>query len=181
MPPPVPRIAPARAQDLDATLEIERRAFGREDEARLVAALLQDPTAQPCLSLLAFIADRPVGHVLFTALHLATTAGTIVCSILAPLAVVPERQRAGVGRALIERGAELLAARGVSLVFVLGDPAYYGRHRFEPAVPHGLLPPYTVTPEDAWRVRPLAPGVLGQHRGTLQCAAALAHPEYWRE
>jgi putative acetyltransferase len=105
----------------------------------------------------------------------------IACSILAPLAVVPAFQRRGVGRALIEHGARVLAESGVKLIFVLGDPAYYTRCGFGPATPHGLRAPYPIVPEEAWMVRSLVPGLLGKVEGTVACAASLARPEYWRE
>jgi putative acetyltransferase len=49
------------------------------------------------------------------------------------------------------------------------------------AVPHGLHAPHPITPEEAWMVRPLRPGVLGSDRGTVRCAHALAAEHYWRE
>ncbi|MCL4696850.1 MAG: N-acetyltransferase [Burkholderiaceae bacterium] len=175
------RIVEASATDSDAVLSIERAAFARDDEAALVADLLRDPTAQPSLSLLAFLEDKPVGHVLFTRVVLAGASHPAPAAILAPLAVVPEYQRRGVGRALIEQGASLLAASGVQLLFVLGDPAYYARSGFVPAVPSGLRAPYPIVPEEAWRVRALAADVLGSVSGVVACAESLAKPEYWRE
>jgi putative acetyltransferase len=175
------RIVEASAADADAVLSVERAAFAREDEAALVAALLQDPTAQPSLSLLAFWDNKPVGHVLFTYAVLAGASRQAPASILAPLAVVPEFQRQGVGRALIEHGASLLAASGMQLLFVLGHPAYYTRCGFTPAVPYGLRAPYPIVPEEAWMVRPLAPSVLGSVTGIIACAESLAKPAYWRE
>jgi putative acetyltransferase len=175
------RIVQASAADTDAVLSVERAAFAREDEAELVAALLQDHTAQPSLSLLAFWENKPAGHVLFTRVVLAGPSRQVPASILAPLAVVPELQRQGVGRALIEHGANLLAASGTQLLFVLGDPAYYTRCGFTPAVPHGLRAPYPIVPEEAWMVRPLAPNILGSVTGVIACAESLAKPEYWHE
>lgn len=95
--------------------------------------------------------------------------------------MVPESQRRGVGRALIEHGVDRLAAEGVQLVFVLGDPAYYTRCGFVPATPLGLRAPYPIEPEPAWRVRALVPDLLGAVEGTVACATTLARPEYWRE
>ncbi len=175
------RIVEASAADSDAVLGVERAAFAREDEAALVAALLQDPTAQPSVSLLAFLANKPVGHGLFTKAVLADASRHVSAAILAPLAVVPGFQRRGVGRALIEHGASMLAASGVRLIFVLGDPAYYTRCGFAPAGPHGLRAPYPIVPEEAWMVRPLVPNVLGSGTGVITCAECLAKPEYWRE
>lgn len=115
-----------RDGDLEDVLRVERLAFGRDDEADLVVDLLRDPTARPLLSLLSEREGRCVGHFLFTAIELVGAATPVACSILAPLAVLPEVQGTGVGRGLIEEGCRIFAERGVGLVFVLGDPDYYG-------------------------------------------------------
>ena len=175
------RIVQAGPADFNALLSVERAAFARDDEAELVAALLQDPTAQPSLSLLAFMVNKPVGHVLFTNVVLAGASRHVPVAILAPLAVLPEFQRQGVGRALIEQGASMLTASGVQLLFVLGDPAYYTRCGFVPAATYGLCAPYPIVPEEAWMVRPLAPNILGSVTGVITCAESMAKPEYWRE
>lgn len=175
------RIVVATEADLHAVLSVERAAFAREDEAALVADLLQDPSAQPSLSLLAFLQDKPVGHVLFTKAVLGGASREVPAAILAPLAVLPEFQRQGVGRALIEHGASLLAASGVQLLFVLGHPGYYTRRGFVPAFPFGLRAPYPIVPEEAWMVRPLVPDVLGTVTGVIACPESMAKPEYWRE
>jgi len=62
------------------------------DEAELVAALLEDPTAQPMVSLLAEVDGRAVGHVLFTAARVVDDDAVVPAGLLAPLAVVPEAQ-----------------------------------------------------------------------------------------
>lgn len=175
------RIVRAGQHEYGFVMTVERDAFGRDDEPRLVAALLADPTAQPSLSLLACEGRRAVGHVLFTRATLLGATRECSAVILAPLAVIPDFQRKGVGRALIEQGSEFLTGSGMEFVFVLGDPEYYSRCGFQAAVPHGLLAPYPVVPEAAWMVRALVPGVLGAVRGTVACAAALDQPEYWRE
>ncbi len=175
------QIFEANPSDFDSILSIERAAFARNDEANLVATLLEDPTAQPSLSLLAFVANKPVGHVLFTKVALTGASGHIGAAILAPLAVIPEFQRQGVGRALIERGASMLAASGVRLMFVLGEPSYYTPLGFVPAIPYGLPAPYPILPQEAWMVCPLAPDLLGTVTGVIACAKGLAKPEYWRE
>ena len=127
------RIVEAAASDLQYVLEVERLAFGGDDEAELVRDLLGDPTARPLLSLLAWEDDRPVGHILFTAARLQGAPGDVPVSILAPLAVIPDAQRQGVGGALVEEGVRRQSGSGVALVFVLGHPGYYPRHGFEPA------------------------------------------------
>ncbi len=167
--------------ELRDVLLVQRLAFGRGDEAGLVGELLRDPTARPLLSLVAEREGRLVGHVLFTAVELVGAGAPVECSILAPLAVLPEVQGTGVGRGLIEAGCRMLAERGGSLVFVLGDPDYYGRFGFEAAIPVGLEAPYSIEPEGAWRVRALVPGVVGRVRGKVRAAEALSGEELWRE
>jgi putative acetyltransferase len=176
-------ISEASTPDLEDVLAVEREAFGRDEEAGLVLGLLEDPTARPLLSLLAREGGRPVGHVLFTAARLKEVPGAARCALLAPLAVVPDAQRRGVGGRLVEVGLDLLARSGVELVFVLGSSAYYPRHGFEPAGRHGLTAPYPIPPEhaDAWMVRGLGEYEIGSDRGTVVCADALSKPEYWRE
>jgi putative acetyltransferase len=58
--------------------------------------MLADPIAKPLLSLMAFIEGRPAVYTLFTKAHLSNNPKVAV-SFLAPLAVVPEFQRQGVG------------------------------------------------------------------------------------
>jgi putative acetyltransferase len=177
------KIRSARLEDHATVLAVEAAAFGRPDEATLVAALLDDPTARPFISLLAELDGRPVGHVLFTAARVIGDDAVVPASLLAPLAVVPAAQRRGVGLALIGAGVEALAALDVGLVFVLGHIDYYPRAGFRPALPLGLRAPYAIDPAvaDAWMVRETRPGLLGVIRGTVQCADALMHPALWRE
>ncbi|MDY6807115.1 MAG: N-acetyltransferase [Cyanobacteriota bacterium] len=174
-------IRKASESDLNDVLLVERSAFGGNNEAELVRELLQDTSARPILSLLAFKGDRPVGHILFTTARLTNSSQK--AAILAPLAVVPDAQKQGIGGKLIEEGLELLSKSGVELVFVLGYPEYYTRHGFQPAGCLGFDATYPIPEEhaDAWMVRELSPGVIGSVRGQVICADALSKPEYWVE
>ena len=169
--------------DLDDVLFVERVAFGHDEEAELVKELLADPSAKPILSLLAFQEDRPVGHILFTAAHLTSSQSQKAIALLAPLAVVPDAQKQGIGSKLIETGLQLLSQSGVDLVFVLGYPEYYSRHGFKAAGCLGFAATYPIPQEhsDAWMVQALRPGIIGSVRGKVICADALNKPEYWRE
>jgi len=177
------RIREASELDLDDVLSVERLAFGHDKEAGLVRDLLDDASAKPILSLLAFDGDRAVGHILFTAVCLSKTRQGISAAILAPLAVVPDAQKQGIGGKLIERGLRLLCESGVELVFVLGHPEYYPRHGFKPAGNLGFEAPYPIPDEhaDAWMVQALRPDVIGSVSGKVICADALNKPEHWRE
>lgn len=176
-------IRESKDSDLNDVLSVERLAFGHDKEAELVRVLLGDLSATPFLSLLAFKDDKAVGHILFTAARLTKTQNTASIAILAPLAIVPDAQKQGIGGMLIERGLQLLSKSGVDLVFVLGHPEYYPRYGFKPAGHLGFEAPYSILDEhaDAWMVQALRPGVIGSVSGKVICADALNKPEYWRE
>lgn len=169
--------------DLPAVLDIHRLAFGQEEEAALVEAIVKDPSAEPVLSLIASEDGSPAGHVLFSRAALSGSATPVSAAILAPLAVVPAAQNRGIGGRLIEEGAVRLAGSGVDLAFVLGYPDYYGRHGFAAAGPQGLEAPYPIAQEhtDAWMVRDLGKGLVGTVSGKMTCCEALDHPALWVE
>lgn len=175
-------IREASERDLEDILSIERAAFGSEEEADLVRDLLGDSSAEPVVSLLALEDDRAVGHVLFTQARLEPDTPLSV-SILAPLAVVPDFQNRGIGGGLIDHGLGILKKTGGDLVFVLGHPQYYPRYGFEPAGKLGFEAPYPIPEKnaDAWMVRSLREGLIGDFSGKVICADKLNKPEYWRE
>lgn len=175
-------IREAADDDLERVLDVERRAFGQETEADLVRDLMADASAVPRLSLLAIEDGKPVGHVLFTVVEVAGAEPPVRASILAPLAVVPEAQGRGCGSRLVEDGLDRLARSGVELVFVLGDPNYYGRFGFAPAGRRGLSAPYALPAAyaEAWMVKTIGAGD-GSISGTARCAEALSRPELWIE
>lgn len=159
--------------------ELHRAAFGAEEGpelADLVVDLLSDPTAQPLLSLVAIDDGAVVGHVIFS--HVIVEGSDAGVSIMAPLAVAPDRQRSGIGTRLIEQGLAMLAEQGKGIVLVYGDPAYYSRTGF--GADHNLKPPHELRyPREAWMAQELQPGALATTVGTVRCAAALNDPKHW--
>ncbi len=168
--------------DLNDILFIEREAFNSNKEADLTKDILSDPTAKPILSLIAYIKNQPVGHILFSKASLSNYPNVAV-SFLAPLAVVPKFQRQGIGGALVKKSLELLSKANVDLVFVLGHPDYYPRHGFTPAGELGFeaFCPIPKKDANAWMVQSLRPNVIGSVSGKVVCCDALNKPEYWRE
>lgn len=128
-------IRPERPEDAPAIRSILVAAFGGEDEARLVERLRADGDA--ALSLVAVEEGRVVGHVLFSRL-----AAPFPALALAPLAVDPARQRSGIGAALVRAGVATAGREAWAGVFVLGEPAYYGRFGFRADLAAGFASPY---------------------------------------
>lgn len=176
-------IRSTRSDDLPALLEVHGAAFGNDKEPQLVRDLLEDPTAAPRISLVAELDGALIGHVLFTRVELIGEGPSPRCSLLAPLAVVPKAQGAGIGQRLMRAALDAAAAHGQALVFVLGHPGYYPKAGFRTAGRLGFAAPYPIPDvhADAWMVAELAPGAIAKHSGTVKIAEKLDRPEYWRE
>ena len=146
------------------------QAFPDEDLLPLVRELLREDAI--VLSLVG-VADKALaGHVIFTTCGIA--GGTEKVALLGPLAVAPARQGQGIGSALVRTGLRRLERAGTSRVYLLGDPAYYGRFGFEPD--DKVVPPYPLPEEwqGAWQslsLRDSEPPLRGR----------LSLPQPWRQ
>lgn len=123
------------AADRAAIRRVIEAAFGRPDEANLVDRLRAD--GDTVMSLIAAEDGEIVGHVLFSRM-----AAPFRALGMAPVSVVPERQRMGIGSRLIRTGIERAAREGWQAVFVMGDPEYYRRFGFDAALARGFTSPY---------------------------------------
>jgi putative acetyltransferase len=94
------------------------------------------------VSLVAEIDGRVVGHILFSRMWIETPTGRVSAVALAPVAVRPHHQREGIGSRLIERGLELVKARGEGIVIVAGHPQYYPRFGFSTEKARFLRSPF---------------------------------------
>lgn len=159
--------------------KLHLETFGQEEGdsvSTLTIKLLEDPTAQPYLSLIAEQNNQIIGHVLFTPVKIENSKEQNGY-ILAPLAVSTSLQRSGIGKQLIKTGLDMLKEQGVEYVLVLGDPAYYSLSGFH--TDHQIKPPYDLPYPEAWMAQELKPGVLQNIKGTVVCADALNEREYW--
>jgi putative acetyltransferase len=141
--------------ELRAIRAVNEAAFGEAEEADLVDKLRSDGSA--LVSLVAEWESAIVGHVLFSRMWIDATPGLVPAEALATVAVVPEHQRSGIGRRLIEQGLELLRARGERIVIVLGYPNYYPRFGFSTEKATLLEAPFT---REAFMAMELVDGAL---------------------
>ena len=146
-------------------------AFETALEANLVDALREQ--ADPVLSLVADDEGVVVGHIMFSPVALSGHPPLQIMG-LAPMAVSPGRQRAGIGSALVRAGLEQCARLGFGAVVVLGHPAYYPRFGFVPSTRFGIGCEYDV-PEDVFMVMELQPRYLLGAYGTIKYHAAFSN------
>jgi putative acetyltransferase len=143
--------------DIAAIRTVERVAFKRDDEARLVDRLRDDGDA--VVELVATVTHGVVvGHILLSHLPIWSADGRVVhAAALAPLAVLPRHRRAGIGAALVKAGIDACGAQGMAGVVVLGDPAYYARFGFSSALARHLRAPFS---GESFMALELVPGAL---------------------
>ena len=168
--------------DIKDILYIEREAFQRDSEVNITRDMLSDPSAEPRVSLLAFVENQPVGHILFTRGYIEGNP-RIEVSFLAPLAVIPNFQKQGIGGALIKECIKRLTKMDIDLVFVIGHPEYYPRFGFTPASKLGFQPTYPLPAEvaDSWMVLALRPNIVGVISGKVICCDVMNKPEVWHQ
>ena len=176
------RLRTTTPEESSALADVHRAAFGRDEEADLALALMRDESFVPDCSLAAEDdTGRFLGHVLLSRAWLEDDDGSrqpLLC--LAPLAVVPDAQRSGIGTALVREAIERAQSDGELAMIVLGHPSYYPRFGFTEALPLGICAPYDV-PTEAWMVLELTPQALDGAQGTVKVPTPLDDPEMWRE
>lgn len=163
-------IRPETPRDFEAVAAINTLAFGSPNEAHLVALLRDIPET------ISLVADRQgelIGHICFSPAKIVRPGREFPVMTLAPMAVVPAYQRAGIGSRLVESGLAACRQAGHQLVIVLGHPWYYPRFGFAPAAPHGIAYPQPV-PQDVFMFLELTPGSASGVSGTVKLPEAFS-------
>jgi putative acetyltransferase len=128
-------VRPEEPADRVAALEVERAAFGSDEETAIVERVQDE---EGSFALVVEEDGDVVGHVQLS----RGWVGESPVLALGPIGVVPSRQRRGIGSALMRAALEEAGRRGEVAVMLLGDPAFYPRFGFEPASKFGLRNPF---------------------------------------
>ena len=144
-------------EDIEAIRKVNLEAFGQVVEADIVDALRE--SCEDLLSLVAVHDGKVCGHILFSPVtidggvvgitRIKTSSGNhpwlgqveggeVAGMGLAPLAVLPDLQRKGIGSLLVRAGIDALRDRGCPFVILLGHPEYYPRFGFDRASLYGI-------------------------------------------
>lgn len=151
-------------EDKEGVRRVNESAFETAAEADLVDALREQ--AQQIISLVADVEGEIVGHIMFSPVVLTGHPDLKIMG-LAPMAVIPDHQRRGIGTELVRAGLEECEMLGFGAVVVLGHPDYYPRFEFITSSHLGIGCEYDV-PEEVFMVRELQEGYLRGATGVIK-------------
>lgn len=161
-------IRPSQARDLPRIIELNLLAFLTAGEGSLVQAL--ESGGHSRLSLVAEDTNI-IGHILFSEIEILQSRNVTKALSLAPMCVIPGRQRLGIGSALVREGILKCRAMGYPGIFVLGYPEFYRKFGFNHEVTKKFECPYS---GPAFMALELSTGSLLGKEGKL------AYPEPFR-
>lgn len=143
-------VRPEGPEDITEVRRINIKAFDQTAEADIVDSIRQD--CPDALSLIAEIEGRIVGHIFFAPALIGNGDKVIGGMGLAPMAVLPEYQRKGIGTKLVDHGLRILRNRSCPFVIVLGHPDYYPRFGFEVVSKYRITCQWDGVPDEAFMV-----------------------------
>lgn len=157
--------------DVEAIRQINQLAFERDVEANIVDALRE--AGAITLSMVACRIDpatgleEVIGHALYSPISIEDANESRPALGLGPLAVLPDRQREGIGTFLMEVSLEILRRTGHPAVILFGHPDYYPRFGFLPAEKWGLRADFECPP-GVFQAIELQSGALAGTAGTVR-------------
>jgi len=175
------RIRVATNLDRENIHEVHLRAFSKGERqivSTLAVNLLSEETSPETIALVAEINGTVVGHIAFSPVTVDNNEKW-EGYILAPLGVKPEYQKCRIGSKLIESGMERLSEKGVNILFVYGDPKYYGKFGFKADAASRYSPPYELQYPFGWQAIVLNEIGFAKSTVKISCVASLRDPELW--
>ncbi|CAF2025261.1 unnamed protein product [Rotaria magnacalcarata] len=165
-------IRPEQASDRNDVFRIHEDGFQRNDEAELVDKLRENSQFNTSLSFVASIDNKIVGHLLFTHIKInyAFTSKSFSSLALAPISILSDYQRQGIGSKLIEYGLNELKVHGFASVIVLGHENFYPRFGFVPAKEYKIRAPIPLKNDNCFMALELKPDAfpLNDEEGVVQ-------------
>jgi putative acetyltransferase len=156
-------IRPEQPEDINKIRSLNVEAFGQFLEAIIVDKLRENCTG--VLSLVAVEDEKIIGHILFSPVSIEGPHGSVKGMGLAPMAVLPDIQRQGVGARLIQQGIDELRKVQCPFIVVLGHHEYYPRFGFERASAYDIRCPWEGIPDEAFMILWLDKAMAGKVSG----------------
>lgn len=171
----------ATSLDRDDIFTIYLSAFPENEKdivSKLAVDLLVESTIPQTISLVAETDNAVVGHISFSPVKIDNN-DNLQGYILAPLAVMPDYQKQRIGSKLIESGIQTLLIMGTNILFVYGDPKYYGRFGFSTKNAEKFIPRYKLQYPFGWQAIILNQFSVENAAGNIVCVTSLENPELW--
>ena len=163
-------------EDYDAIYEINKQAFNGEVEAKLIDTIRDSNNFVSDLSLVALKDNKIVGHILFSQAKIKNKETEKPILILAPIAVLPEFQKQGIGSLLVKKGLQISQNLDYDIVTLIGYPEFFSLFGFVPARSKGLEVFFkTAVPDEAFMVYELKKDALKEIKGIVE------FPSYFEE
>lgn len=151
--------------DYNCVIELTEKAFetleiSDHNEGKLIDKLRKAPAFIEELSLVAELNGQVIGHILFTPIVIDYGEQQFQSLVLAPVSVLPEFQKQGIGGELILAGHQKAVELGFRSAILLGHPEYYPRFGYRPASTWGIKTHYELPSDDVFMAVELTEGAL---------------------
>ena len=173
-----------RATHDQVLIELFRATFSVSDGEReglligdLVQTLLNKTVPADLRVVTALDQNHLAGACIFSRLQYETDPRKVF--ILAPMAVLPDKQKQGIGQALIGASMQILRQGGVDLVLTYGDPAFYGKTGFSWVSEKEAPAPFALQYPEGWLAKSLTDRPFSTLSGPVRCVCALQDRVYW--
>jgi putative acetyltransferase len=169
-----PTVREAEPEDLDTVREVVAAAYGGERTAGFFDGL-RESSSWLGVTYVAEDKGTIVAAACFTRAWLDAPTKLFEVLVLSPVAVLPDRQRAGVGSLLVRDSLQQIGDRDEPLVFLEGDPGFFSRVGFVQGHELDFEPPSPRVPEPAFQVATLP----GYDQPTM--TGRVVYPDVWWE
>jgi putative acetyltransferase len=171
----------ATNQDRDDVQRVYSCAFSEGESeivSKLAIDLLSEKTTPQTISLVAETDGAIVGHIAFSPVIIDNNEN-FQGYILAPLGVKPDYQKRSIASKLIEYGMQQLSDMEVNVVFVYGDPKYYGKFGFSADAASQYTTPYKLQYLFGWQAIVLKECDIEKTPVAITCVTSLCDPKLW--
>jgi len=146
--------------------EVNKLAFQQENEGKLIEKIRNTENFIPELSIVAEIDNRIVGHILFSKIKIVGKS-VYESLALAPMAVIPEFQKKGIGSELVKKGIKMAKKLGFDSIIVIGHKEYYPKFGFQRASKWNIKCPFEV-PDEVFMAIELTEKAFEGKAGTVE-------------